>query len=98
MADGVVVDQEAGFEVIGTVEDNAHVRQKIIGVLRVQIRNVSFDPHVRVSVKKMTAGGFRFGQPLAGVGLGVEELALQVALLNVIAVYETQGSQTGADE
>ncbi len=46
----------------------------------------------------MTAGGFGFGKALAGVGLGVEELALQVALLNVIAVDETQGSKTGAGE
>ena len=46
----------------------------------------------------MTAGGFGFWQGLAGIGLGVEELALQVAFLNVIAVDETQGSQTGAGE
>jgi hypothetical protein len=44
----------------------------------------------------MPAGRFGFGEPLLCIGLGIEKLALEVGLFDVIAIDQANNSGSGA--
>jgi hypothetical protein len=63
-----------------------------------EIGDVGVNEDFRVEGGDFAAGGFGFGQGLAGVGLIKEDLALQVALFDEVAVNDGEAADAGAGE
>jgi hypothetical protein len=87
VADAEVVDEVAGFEVVGAVEDNVG-GEEIGGVVGDEVGDVRGDLDAGVDAGEVAAGGFGFGESGAGVVFVEEHLALQVGRLDEIAIDE----------
>jgi len=77
VADAEVVDEVAGFEVVGAVQDDVD-GQEIGGVLGDEVGDVGVDEDAGVDAGEVEAGGFGFGEGGAGVVFVEEHLALEV--------------------
>ncbi len=98
LLDGVVVDEVAGLEVVGGVEDELGAGQQRVDVVRDEVGDVGVDLDIGVEAGDLAAGGLGFGGGGGGIGLVEEHLALQVALFDEIAVDEDEGADAGAGE
>ncbi len=98
MLDGVVVDEVAGFEVVGGVEDELGGGEELVDVGGDEVGDVGVDGDGGVEEGDLAAGGFGFGEGFAGVGLVEEDLALEVGGFDEVAVDEGEGADAGAGE
>ncbi len=98
MLDGVVVDEVAGFEVVGGVEDEAGGGQELVDVGGDEVGDVGVDGDGGVEERDFAAGGFSFGEGVACVGLIEEDLALEVGGFDEVAIDEGEGSDASAGE
>ena len=73
-------------------------REEIVDVGGDQVGDVGVDGDRGVEEGDFAAGGFGFGEGLAGVGLVEEDLALEVGGLDEVAVDEGEGADAGAGE
>jgi hypothetical protein len=97
VADAEVVDEVAGFEVVGTVEDEVGGEEGG-GVGGDEVGDVGVDVDAGVDAGEVAAGGFGFGEGGAGVVFVEEHLALEVGGLDEVAVDESQPADAGASQ
>ena len=98
LLDGVVVDEVAGFEIVGGVEDDMRASEELMDVAWCEVGNMSADRDILVEQGDFAAGGFGFGERIAGVGLVKEDLPLEIAFFDEVPVDEGEGADTGACE
>ncbi len=98
MLDGVVVDEIAGFEVVGGVEYEVGRGEELVDVGGDEVVDVGLDGDGGVEEGDLAAGGFGFGEGVAGVGFVEENLALEVGGLDEVTVNEGEGADAGASE
>ncbi len=96
--DAPVVEEVAGFEVIGGIEDEVSAVEEVVDVGGGQVGDVGDDFDVRVDGGEVAGGGGGFGEGVAGVGLGIEPLALEVGEFNEVAIDEEEAAGAGAGE
>ena len=96
MADRVVVDEVASFEVVGAVEDELHVAEQLFDVVGREVGDVGLDFDFGVEAANLAGGSDGLGQRFGGVGFVEEHLALQVAGLYVVAVNDAEVADSGA--
>ncbi len=97
VADAEVVDEVAGFEVVGAVEDDVGA-QEVGGVGWDEVGDVGVDVDAGVDAGEVAAGGFGFGEGGAGVVFVEEHLALEVGGLDEVAIDEGEAADAGAGE
>ena len=95
VADAEVVDEVAGFEVVGAVEDDVG-RGEEVDVIGDEVGDVRGDVDGGVDAGEVAAGGFGFGEGSAGVLFVEEHLALKVGGLDEVAVDEGEVADAGA--
>ena len=98
MLDRVVVEEVAGFEVVGGVEDEVSGGQELVDVGGDEIGYVGVDGDGGVEERDFTAGGFGLGEGFAGIGLIEEDLALEVGGFDEVAIDEGESADAGAGE
>jgi hypothetical protein len=103
LLDGVVVEEVAGFEVVGRVQnqidgDEIGWGEELVDVGGHEVGDLRVDLDGGVEESDFASGGFGFREGFAGVGLVEEDLALEVRGLDEVAVDEGEGSDTGAGE
>ena len=98
MLDGVVVDEVAGLEVVGGIEDDVRGDEQLVDVRGDEICDVRTDGYGGVEESDLATGRFGLGEGLEGIGFVEEDLALEVGGLDEIAVDEGEGSDSGARE
>lgn len=96
--DRVIVDEVAGLEIIGAIEDQVDVGEESVGILGGEIGDAGLDRDLRIETRDLTGCGYGLGEGLAGVMFVEQKLALQIAGLDVIAVDDAQESHAGAGE
>ena len=97
VADAEVVDEVAGFEVVGAVEYDVRGEEGG-GVLGDQVGDVGVDADAGVDAGEVAAGGFGFGEGGAGVVFVEEHLALEVGGFYEVAVDEGKAADASAGE
>jgi len=97
VADAEVVDEVAGFEVIGAVEDDVG-GEEVWGVGWDEVGDVGVDADAGVDAGEVAAGGFGLGKRGAGVVFIEEHLTLEVRGLDEIAVDEGEAADSGSGE
>ena len=90
---GGVVDQVAGGEVVGAVQDQVVVPEDVEHVRRVEPHLVQPDLDERVGLLDGVARGLGLGT--AHVGLAVDDLALEVRRVDDVELHDPQGAHTG---
>ena len=95
MADGVIVDQVAGFEIVGAVENQVHAVQQFLGVGGIEIGDNPGYANSGIDARQTPLGRNGFGHRIGGVGFFEKELPLQVAWLDVIAVDDREAAHAG---
>jgi hypothetical protein len=95
VADAEVVDEVAGFEVVGAVEDEVGVEEGG-GVGWDEVGDVGVDVDGGVDAGEVEACGFGFGERGAGIVFVEEHLALEVGGLYEVAVDEGEAADAGA--
>jgi len=98
LLDGVVVEEVTGLEVVGGIEDEVGWGEELVDVGGNEVGDVRMDGDGGVEDGYFAAGGFGFGEGVAGVGLVEEDLALEVGGFDEIAVDEGEGADAGAGE
>lgn len=98
LLDGEVVEEVAGFEVVGAVEEEMGRGEELGDVGWDEVGDVGEDGDGGVEEGDAAAGGFRFGEGGEGVGLVEEDLALEVGGLDEVAVDEGEGADAGAGD
>lgn len=96
--DGEVVDEETGFEVVGTVENEVEGREKAGSVAGVKIGNNAFDGDTGIDGAELAFSGDGFGDGGSGVRFVEERLALEIGRLDKITVDDANFPHAGADE
>lgn len=96
LLDAVVVEEVAGLEVVGGVEDEVGGGEELVDVVRDEVCDVRVDGDVGVEEGDLASGGLGFGERVAGVGLVEEDLALEVGGFDEVAVDKGEGADAGA--
>ena len=96
--DGEIVEQVAGFEVVGGVEDDVCAAEEGGCVGRGQIGDVGCDSGFGVDLGEAAAGSFGLGQGFSGVLFGEEHLTLEVGGLDEVAVDDGEVADAGPRE
>lgn len=98
LLDGIVVEEIAGLEVVGGVQDDVSAVEQLVDVAGGEIGDVSANFDCAVEESDFAAGGLGFRQGFASVGLVEEDLALEVAFFDEVTVDESEGADAGAGE
>ncbi len=98
--DGEVVEEVAGFEVVGAVEDEVGlgVAEGLLGVGGGEVANEGIDGDFGVDVREAGSGGLGFGEGLTGVIFGEEGLALEIGPLDQVAVEDGEVADASSCE
>ena len=96
--DGVVVEEVAGFEVIGAVEDEVGGADEFFDVGGGDVAGKGVDFDFGVDAGELLFGSGGFGKGLGGVVLGEEPLALEVGGFDEVAIEDGEVSDAGAGE
>ena len=97
--DGEVVDEVAGLEVVGGVEDDVDGCRDEVGYVGWgEVTDACVDGDAGVKEGDVAAGCLSLGEGVAGVGFVEEDLSLEVGWLNEVAVDEGEGTDSGAGE
>ena len=98
MLDGIVVDEVAGFEVIGSVEDDVGSNEEFVDVGGDEVGDLRMDGDGGVEEGNLAASGFGLGEGLDGVGLVEEDLTLEVGGFDEVAIDKGESANAGAGE
>ncbi len=96
--DGEVVEEIAGFEVVGGVEEEVGGAEEGVDVGGDEIGDVSDDGDGGVDGEEFAAGGLGFGKGVGGVLFVEEDLTLEVGGLDEITVDKGDVADAGAGE
>src|SRR5262249_34531945 len=91
-AHAIIIDEVAGFEIIGPVEHQGGVTQQVIDVRRSQVGYYARNLHAGIDSPQSPLGSDGFGARFGSVGLVEEPLALEIAQFDVIAVDDGEAS------
>ena len=97
-ADGEIVDQIAGVEVVGAVQDQVRTGHQFGDIGGGEVGNYAARLDGRIDAAQGACGGGGFGQGLGGVGFFEQPLALQVAGFHVVAVDDGQAADSRAGQ
>ena len=92
----VVVEQIAGLEVVGAVEQQVRAGQQLVDIGWNQVSDGGVDRDLGVDGGDLAAGGLGLGQRGQGVGFIEQDLALQVRGLDEVAVDQREMADAGA--
>jgi hypothetical protein len=93
-----VVDEVAGFEVIGAIKDELGVLGELSDVGEVEVGDDGFDEDFGVDASESVVGGDCFGEVFCGILFIEENLALEVGVFDEVAVDDADVSDAGASE
>ena len=96
--DGEVVEEVAGFEVVGAVEDDVGAGDQCCDVGGDEVGDMRGDLDAGVDAGEVAASGFGLGEGFAGVVFVEEDLALEVGGLDEVTVDEGEAADAGAGE
>ena len=96
MLNGVVVEEVASLKVVGGIQNELRRGQEFVNVGGDQIGDAGMDSNRGVEEGDLAAGGFGFGEGVAGVGFVEENLALEVGRFDEVTVDEGEGADAGA--
>ena len=96
--DGEIVDQKAGFEVVGAVENDVEALQQIGGVLRIEIGDEAFYGNGGIDGFELALGGDGFGEGITGIGFVEKSLPLEIGRLDEIAIDNSDAAYAGTDQ
>ena len=96
--DGEIIDEVTRFEIIRGVHDQADAVEEILDVARRHIRNLGLDLNAGVDGLQATGGGDGFRTDLARILLVIEQLPLEVREFHVIAVDDTERTDSRAGQ
>ena len=97
-AHGVIVQQVAGLEVVRAVEDEIGLFEQIFTVPRSKVFHVRLYRDGGVDLLQLAMSGNRLGQRFGGIALVEQNLPLQIAGLNVVAVDDADVAYAGANQ
>lgn len=95
---GVVVDEVAGFKIVGAVKEEVGGAKKGVNVGGNEISDHSLNFDGRVEGCYFTACGLCLGQGGKGVGFVEEDLALKVGELDEVTINEDEVANAGAGQ
>ena len=95
---GEVIEEKAGFEVIGGVEEEVDAIEEVFDVGSAYIDGEGFDLDRAVDGFEVLGGGGGFGLLRGGICFVKEPLALEVGPLDDIAVDEAEVADTGTGQ
>lgn len=98
MLDCVVVEEVAGFEIVGGIEQELRTGEQCRDVCGDEICNVSLDGNFAVEAGDLAASGLGLGRRLTRIFLIEKDLPLQVAGLDEVAVDEREATDAGSRE
>jgi len=98
LLDAVVVEEVAGLEVVGGVEDQMGGGEELVDVCGDEVGDVGVDSDVGVEEGDLAASGFGLGKGFACVCLVEEDLTLEVGGLDEVAINEGEGTDAGAGQ
>lgn len=98
LLDGVVVEQVAGLKIVSRVEDELGVAEQRVDVAGGEVGDMGLDLDLAIEERNFAACGLGFGQGFAGVGLIKENLALEIAFFDEIAVNQGEAADAGAGQ
>jgi hypothetical protein len=98
LLDRVIVDEIAGFEVVGGVEDEVGWGEQLVDIGWYQVGDMWVNGGRGVEERDLTMGGFGLGERLEGVGLVEEYLPLKVGGFDEVTIDEGEGADAGAGE
>ncbi len=93
-----IVEQEAGFEIIGAIEQEWEAGEQLGGILGVKVRDDALHADAGIDGAQAALSGHGFGEGIAGVGLFEKGLPLEVGGFDEVAVDDAQFADPGADE
>ena len=96
--DGVIVDEVAGLEVVGAVEDKIRGAHEFFDVGGGDVAGVGVDFDFGVDAMELEFGGSGFGERVSGILFGEEPLALEVGGFDEIAIEDGEMAEAGAGE
>ena len=94
--DGEIVEEEAGFEIVGAIEEKIEAGEKSFGVLGRKVGDDAFDENRGVDGVKFLLRRDGFGERIASIGFVEKGLALKVGSLYEIAVEDAETADTRA--
>ena len=98
LLDGVVVDEVAGFKIVGRVKNDVRSCEQSVDVRGDQIGYVGAHDGLTVEPGDFTPGGFCLGHCLARILLVEQDLALQIAFFDEVTVDDGQGANPRSRE
>jgi len=93
-----IIDEIADLEIIGAVEDQVGIPDQFDDVGVVNVGDDGLDVNAGVDGAELASGGLGLGQVLGNVVLVEEDLALQVAGFDEVAIDQAQVADPGADK
>ncbi len=96
LLDGIVIQQIAGLEVVGRVQYQLRVGQDGMDIRRNQVGDVGMDLGLAVELGDAAARSLRFGQAFGGVFLLKQDLPLQIAPFDIVAIDQRQRANPSA--
>lgn len=98
LLDSVVVEEVAGFEVVGAIEEEVGAGEKGVDVCGDEVGDDRFDLDGGVEEGDLAACGFGFGECGFCIGFVKEDLALEVGGFDEVAIDEGEMADSGAGE
>lgn len=98
LLDSVVVDKVARLEVVGRVEEDVGSGEKRVDVRGCEVGDLSADIDLTVEERDFESRGFGFRQGVTRVGLVKQNLALEIAFFDEVAIDEGEGPDASARE
>ena len=98
MFDTGIVDEKTCLKVVRTIQNQVHVADHPLNVIRVDVGHDGFHFHLRVHLPQLFGSGDRLGQVPGDVLLVEENLPLQVVHFDVITVYDPDPAYSGSHQ
>ncbi len=90
---GGIIHQVARREVVGAIEDQVVLREKVHRIVGLQAQLVQHHVHQRVDLEHRVAGALCLGP--ADIGLTVDDLPLQVRFVDHVELDDPDGADAG---
>src|SRR5690242_1372290 len=96
--DGKIVNQEAGFKIISSIEDEVAIRKQFLSVLGAKVGNNAFSLDPGIDGAQLAFGGYGLRQGIAGVRLIEQGLSLEVGRLDEVPINDFDRADARANE
>lgn len=98
LLNGVVVEQVAGLKVVSGVEDELGIAEQRVDIAWGEVGDMGFHLNLAIEERNFAASGLGLGQGFAGVSLIKENLALEIAFFDKIAINQGEAADAGAGQ